>query len=95
MVMKSVHAFLCPARQSFSEQLLRPFHRLKLIVVCLINSAQSAEQPTTNELLQLAEEQDGTRESEVKGEEKRLKDENWARFTEENRKGAGNTMNRG
>jgi immunoglobulin-binding protein 1 len=38
---------------------------------------------------------DGTREGEEKAETKRVKDENWARFTDENPKGAGNTMNRG
>ena len=31
----------------------------------------------------------------AKAEQKRLKDENWAMFAEENPKGAGNTMNRG
>ena len=38
---------------------------------------------------------DGTREGEEKAEEKRLKDETWAVFTDENPRGAGNTMNRG
>ena len=28
-------------------------------------------------------------------EEKRVKDEEWARYTDENKRGAGNTMNRG
>ncbi len=40
-------------------------------------------------------EMDGTVEGETKAEEKRLKDENWAGFTDENPRGAGNTMNRG
>jgi hypothetical protein len=38
---------------------------------------------------------DGTRDGMEKEEMKRLKDENWAQFTDENPRGAGNTMNRG
>jgi hypothetical protein len=38
---------------------------------------------------------DGTVPGGEKAEEKRLKDENWARFTDENPRGQGNTMNRG
>ncbi|KAJ7286192.1 TAP42-like protein [Mycena rebaudengoi] len=50
---------------------------------------------TTSEQLELDSEMDGTRDGAEKEETKRLKDENWARFTDENPKGAGNTMNRG
>lgn len=39
-------------------------------------------------------EQDGTVGADEAEEAKRQKDENWAVFTEENAKGAGNTMNR-
>lgn len=39
-------------------------------------------------------EQDGTAEAAEAAEAKRLKDESWAVYTEENAKGAGNTMNR-
>jgi len=38
---------------------------------------------------------DGTFEGELKEEMKRQKDEKWARYTDENPRGAGNTMNRG
>ncbi|GLB34717.1 putative serine threonine protein phosphatase PP2A-associated protein [Lyophyllum shimeji] len=51
--------------------------------------------PTSSEQLALEAEMDGTLEGERKAEEKRQKDENWARFTDENPRGAGNTMNRG
>lgn len=40
-------------------------------------------------------EHDGTTFAEEKAEEKRQQDESWARYTDENAKGAGNTMNRG
>jgi len=40
-------------------------------------------------------EQDGTAFGDAKAEEKRRKDEEWARFTDANPRGAGNTMNRG
>ncbi|KAG6880262.1 hypothetical protein C0992_001831 [Termitomyces sp. T32_za158] len=50
---------------------------------------------TSSEQLSLDAEMDGTLDSEEKSETKRLKDENWARFTDENPRGAGNTMNRG
>jgi len=55
----------------------------------------SADAPTESELLELATEQDGTMEAEEKAEQKRLKEENWAQYTEANPRGAGNTMNRG
>ncbi|KAG5353105.1 hypothetical protein C0989_010309 [Termitomyces sp. Mn162] len=51
--------------------------------------------PTSSEQLALDGEMDGTLDGEEKSETKRLKDENWARFTDENPRGAGNTMNRG
>lgn len=54
----------------------------------------SEEAPTSNEILQLAAEQDGTVGAAEADEQKRVKDENWAVYTEENAKGAGNTMNR-
>ncbi len=50
---------------------------------------------TGDEELSLAAEMDGTAESEIKGEMKRRKDEDWAAWTDEHRKGEGNTMNRG
>ncbi|KAJ6618806.1 TAP42-like protein [Mycena sp. CBHHK59/15] len=50
---------------------------------------------TSSEQLELDSEMDGTRDGAGKEEMKRLKDENWAQFTDENPRGAGNTMNRG
>ncbi|KAK0196789.1 TAP42-like protein [Armillaria mellea] len=55
----------------------------------------SENTPTSSEQLAIDAEMDGTVEGEAKAEEKRLKDENWAGFTDENPRGAGNTMNRG
>jgi immunoglobulin-binding protein 1 len=46
-------------------------------------------------LLALAAEEDGTVLGGEKYEQKRRKEEDWAVYTEANRKGAGNTMNRG
>jgi len=40
-------------------------------------------------------EQEGTLFGEERAEEKRLNDEKWAQYTDENPRGAGNTMNRG
>jgi len=57
--------------------------------------AASQAAPTSSEQLALESEMDGTREGEEKEEMKRQKDENWARYTDENPRGAGNTMNRG
>lgn len=55
----------------------------------------SAAQPTSKEQLTMDSEHDGTTFAEEKAEEKRQQDESWARYTDENAKGAGNTMNRG
>ncbi|OCF59109.1 hypothetical protein L486_03610 [Kwoniella mangroviensis CBS 10435] len=55
----------------------------------------SYDAPTESELLESAAENDGSALAEEKAEQKRLKDENWARFADENKKGAGNTMNKG
>ncbi|GMK59813.1 hypothetical protein CspeluHIS016_0900300 [Cutaneotrichosporon spelunceum] len=55
----------------------------------------SYDAPTESELLELEMENDGTAGAEEAEEKKRLKDENWAQFTDDNEKGAGNTMNRG
>ncbi|KAF9052938.1 serine/threonine protein phosphatase PP2A-associated protein [Panaeolus papilionaceus] len=51
--------------------------------------------PTSKEQLAMDAEMDGTVQGELKAEEKRQKDENWAQFTDANPRGAGNTMNRG
>ncbi|KAI0707756.1 serine/threonine protein phosphatase PP2A-associated protein [Earliella scabrosa] len=56
---------------------------------------QSENQLTSKEQLAIDAEQDGTAFGDEKAEEKRLKDESWAQFTDSNPRGAGNTMNRG
>ncbi|KAG2064705.1 TAP42-like protein [Suillus decipiens] len=56
---------------------------------------QSEEQPTSSEQLAMDSETDGTIFGDVKSEEKRQKDEQWAQFKDANPRGAGNTMNRG
>lgn len=55
----------------------------------------SYDAPTESELLELAAEDDGTVGAAEAEEKKRAKEENWARFTDENKKGEGNTLNRG
>ena len=66
------------------------------VIGCPLTFRQASyDAPTTSELLELAAENDGTVEGASKAEEKRNKEENWARYTEENKRGAGNTMNRG
>ncbi|KAF6763899.1 serine/threonine protein phosphatase PP2A-associated protein [Ephemerocybe angulata] len=57
--------------------------------------AASQNAPTTSEQLQLDSELDGTAFAEEREEQKRQKDEKWAIYTDENPRGAGNTMNRG
>lgn len=65
-------------------------------LTCIVKrSPQSEAEPTSSEQLAIDAEQDGTAYGEDKAEQKRLKDENWSRYTEANPKGAGNTMNRG
>ena len=56
---------------------------------------QSEQALTTSETLALDAENDGTIFGEEKQEEKRQKDESWARYTDTHPKGAGNMMNRG
>ncbi|KAF8205785.1 TAP42-like protein [Mycena galopus ATCC 62051] len=50
---------------------------------------------TESEQLAVDAEMDGSKDGAEKEEMKRLKDEKWAQFTDENPRGAGNTMNRG
>ena len=58
-------------------------------------SPASENKLTTSEQLQLDSEMDGTTFGEEKEEQKRVKDEKWAQYTDTPPKGAGNTMNRG
>lgn len=55
----------------------------------------SYDAPTSTEQRQRRMEEDGTKDAEEAEEEQRQKDIYWDRFTEENNRGAGNTMNRG
>ncbi|KAF9013998.1 TAP42-like protein [Cyathus striatus] len=55
----------------------------------------SEQQPTSSEQLAIGAEMDGTLEGEEMEEQKRQKTEKWALYTDENPRGAGNTMNRG
>lgn len=58
-------------------------------------SQASYDAPTESELLELEAENDGSAAAEAAEEKKRLKEEKWAQYTDENQKGAGNTLNRG
>jgi immunoglobulin-binding protein 1 len=60
-----------------------------------LSSPASASQLTSSEQLAIDAEQDGTVFGREKEEEKRAKDEKWARYTDTHPKGEGNTMNRG
>ena len=55
----------------------------------------SYDAPTSTEQRQRRAEEDGTRDAQEAEEEQRQKNIHWDRFAEENKKGAGNTMNRG
>lgn len=70
------------------------FSYLSLLIPFFPSPASEAE-PTSSEQLAIDAEQDGTAFGEDKAEQKRQKDESWASYTDENAKGAGNTMNRG
>ena len=58
-------------------------------------SPASQNAPTTSEQLEVDSEMDGTVGGELKAEEKRQKDEKWARYTDDHPRGVGNRMNRG
>ncbi|KAJ4481141.1 TAP42-like protein [Lentinula aciculospora] len=95
-------------RAHFQAQVFGPGHNLPTMSVDeyleierqrgkFISGGGPASQnaPTSSEQLALDAEIDGTVSGEDKAEQKRIKDESWARFTDENPRGAGNTMNRG
>ncbi|PPQ77521.1 hypothetical protein CVT25_011318 [Psilocybe cyanescens] len=95
-------------RARLQAQVFGPGHRLPSMTIDeyleieqqrgnIITGGGAASQaaPTSSEQLAIDSEMDGTLEGHMKEEMKRQKDENWARFTDENPKGAGNTMNRG
>ena len=56
---------------------------------------RSAYQLTSSQQLEQDAEMDGSLLGELKVEEKRKKDEEWAVYTDSHPKGMGNTMNRG
>ena len=66
-----------------------------ILILNFYNSPQSEAELTSSEQLAIDAEADGTLFGAIKSEEKRQKDESWARYTDTHPKGAGNTMNRG
>ncbi|KAG8700458.1 hypothetical protein FRC08_004694 [Ceratobasidium sp. 394] len=95
-------------RTRLQQEVFRPDHRLPTMTIDEYLAEEerrgniirgggkaSEEAPTSSEQLAIDAEQDGTRLGEEKDEEKRLKDEDWAIYTDENPRGMGNTMNRG
>jgi hypothetical protein len=66
-----------------------------ILILNVVYSPASQSAPTSSEQLAIDAEMDGTADGELKAEEKRKKDESWAKYTDENPRGAGNTMNRG
>lgn len=66
-----------------------------LVGIVLIGRPASQNAPTSSELLALEAEDDGTLTGRDAAEKKRVKEENWATWTEANPRGAGNTLNRG
>ncbi|KAG8925841.1 hypothetical protein FRC02_009375 [Tulasnella sp. 418] len=95
-------------RARLQAQVFQPDHRLPTMTIDeyleierqrgnIISGGgpQSENQPTSSEQLAIDAEQDGTLAGDLKNEEKRLKDEAWANFTDANPRGSGNTMNRG
>ncbi|KAF8311282.1 TAP42-like protein [Clavulina sp. PMI_390] len=96
-------------REELRAQVFRPDHRLPTMtideylaeefrrgnVIGPSNNEDPNANLTTDEKLALRIEQDGTKDSEDADLERVRKDEDWAVYKEANRKGAGNTMNRG
>ncbi|EIN07061.1 hypothetical protein PUNSTDRAFT_70691 [Punctularia strigosozonata HHB-11173 SS5] len=95
-------------RAEVQSQVFRPDHRLPTMSIDEYLEIErqrgniitgggpvSMEQPTTSEQLAIDAEQDGSAFGAQREEEKRQKDENWARYTDANPRGAGNSMNRG
>ncbi|EPQ30425.1 uncharacterized protein PFL1_01951 [Pseudozyma flocculosa PF-1] len=95
-------------RQSIKDSVFRPSHRLPTMSIDEFldeeqrrgniltgGGHEGAAKATPREARALRAENDGTREAEEAEEEARLEAVNWDRFTEENKRGAGNTMNRG
>ncbi|PWN48573.1 TAP42-domain-containing protein [Violaceomyces palustris] len=95
-------------RQQLRNDVFRPGHRLPTMSIDeyleeearrgnIITGGghEGAAKPTPREERSLRAEQDGTREAEEAEEEARREAIHWDEFKESNRRGAGNTMNRG
>ncbi|GAC94249.1 hypothetical protein PHSY_001820 [Pseudozyma hubeiensis SY62] len=95
-------------RSSIASSVFQPSHRLPTMSIdqyleeeqrrgnIIQGGGQASyDAPTSTEQRQLRAEMDGTRDAEDAEEDQRTKDLQWDAFSEENRKGAGNTMNRG
>ena len=74
------------------ELLISQYHLFSCVVSF---SPASQNAPTTSEILEIDAEMDSNVHGELKAEEKRQKDEKWARYTDDHPRGAGNRMNRG
>ncbi|CCF48999.1 hypothetical protein NDA11_007953 [Ustilago hordei] len=98
----------CKSRAEQAAQVFRPGHRLPTMSIeeyleeeerrgnIIQGGGQASyDAPTSTEQRQRRAEEDGTRDAQEAEEEQRQKDIHWDRFAEENKKGAGNTMNRG
>ena len=95
-------------RQRIRQGVFQPSHRLPTMSVDEYlaeeerrgnilrgGGAEGAAQPTPREARAVRAEMDGTREAEEAEEEARREAIEWDTFTESNKRGAGNTMNRG
>jgi len=95
-------------RARLQAQVFAPGHRLPTMSIDeyleierqrgnIITGGGPASQaaPTSSDQLAIDAEMDGTLEGDLKEEMQRQKNENWARYTDANPRGAGNTMNRG
>ncbi|KAI9571419.1 TAP42-like protein [Boletus coccyginus] len=95
-------------RARIHAQVFRPGHRLPTMTIdeyleverqrggILSTGGPSSEaKPTLSEQLTIDSEIDGTGLGELKAEEQRHKDEQWAQYKDTHPRGAGNTMNRG
>jgi len=60
-----------------------------------LSRSRSEAKPTLSEQLTIDSEMDGTGLGELKAEEQRHKDEQWAQYKDTHPRGVGNTMNRG
>ena len=94
-------------RERLNSEVFRASHRLPTMMIdeylaeeqrrgnIITGGGQASyDKPTESELMELEGEMDNYKAEEAQ-EKKRQKDEKWAQYTDDNRKGAGNTMNKG